>query len=172
MRTALVLALTVCSISFANISEAAASTSGRSAPLAYQLFCLKSPADCRGGGRQHVDLSTKTLAKLNSVNRAVNSKMRARNDGSADSWTIGATSGDCEDFALSKRRRLIQLGLPSSALRMAVVRTRRGEGHAVLVVRTSKGDRILDNRTNSIKSWHQSDLRLVSMATANPLKWR
>lgn len=172
MNRTLVLALAACLTASIGISEAAAASSGRSAPLAYQLFCLKSPDHCRAGSRQQVDLTSKTMAKLHRVNRSVNGAIRARNDRGADTWSIGASSGDCEDYALTKRRHLIQLGIPSGALRMAVVRTRRGEGHAVLVVRTTQGDRILDNRTNSIKSWRQTDLQLVSMATSNPLKWQ
>lgn len=172
MRKALVLALTAFSIVGFNVSEVSASNAGRSAPLAYQLFCLKSPNECRGSSRKDVILTSSAWAKLDRVNRAVNAKIRPRSDSSVDAWTVGAASGDCEDFALTKRRHLIQLGFPSSALRMAVVRTRRGEGHAVLVVRTTKGDRILDNRTNSIKSWQQSDLRLITIASSDPLKWR
>ncbi|WP_353646645.1 transglutaminase-like cysteine peptidase [Mesorhizobium sp. WSM2239] len=141
------------------------------APLAYQLFCLKSPRECRGGGKASVHLTPQLLSKLDLVNRSVNRAIRPRNDFQADTWSLSPASGDCEDYALTKRQRLLKLGVPASALRLAVARTGRGEGHAVLVVRTSSGDRILDNRTNLIRNWHQTDLRLVKMAGANPLKW-
>ena len=72
---------------------------------------------------------------------------------------------------MSKRKALIAAGFPASALRLAVVKTRQGEGHAVLVVKTDKGDRILDNRTNAIRAWKQSDLRPIKIAGANPLSW-
>lgn len=141
------------------------------APLAYQLFCLKSPNECRGGGKKSIHLTPQLLSKLDAVNRSVNRAIRPRNDFRADTWSLNPANGDCEDYALTKRKRLLKLGFPASALRLAVARTGRGEGHAVLVVRTSAGDRVLDNRTNSIRDWHQTDLSLVKMAGANPLRW-
>ncbi len=44
--------------------------------------------------------------------------------------------GDCEDYALLKRKMLMQAGWPREALLMTVVRDKKGEGHAVLTVKT------------------------------------
>ena len=84
---------------------------------------------------------------------------------------MNARQGDCEEFALAKRQRLIRAGLPASSLRLAYVKTRSGEGHAVLVVKTNTGDLVLDVLTNKIKPLSQSGLRLISIAGANPTSW-
>ena len=54
--------------------------------------------------------------------------------------------GDCEDYVLLKRRMLMQSGWPREALLITVVRDRKGDGHAVLTVKTDKGEYILDNQ--------------------------
>ena len=41
---------------------------------------------------------------------------------------------------------LIQAGWPRQALLITVVRDKKGEGHAVLTVKTDKGEFILDNQ--------------------------
>lgn len=61
--------------------------------------------------------------------------------------------GDCEDYALAKRRALIALGWPPSSLLLATATTETGEHHAVLVARTTGGDFVLDNRYNSVREW-------------------
>ena len=55
--------------------------------------------------------------------------------------------GDCEDYVLLKRRMLMQAGWPRQALLVTVVRDKQGDGHAVLTVKTDKGEFILDNQT-------------------------
>ena len=66
------------------------------------------------------------------------------------------TRGDCEDYALLKRKRLIARGWPESSLLMTVVRDEKGEGHAVLTARTLQGDFILDNKVDEVKVWHRT----------------
>jgi len=49
--------------------------------------------------------------------------------------------GDCEDYALLKRKLLLQAARPRPALLITVARDRNGDGHAVLTVkRQSQGD--------------------------------
>lgn len=144
---------------------------GSKAPLGYQLMCLKTPAECQGGGASSVKATTGMMATLKRVNARVNSAIAPRNDGAADVWNASATSGDCEDYVLAKRRALIKAGLPASALRIAHVKTRRGEGHAILVVKTSNGDFVLDNLNTSVRPLSQSGYRIVSMSGANPREW-
>lgn len=141
------------------------------APLGYQLMCLKTPAECRGGGAESVEASADMMAVLKKVNAQVNRAITPRNDGGADVWNASATSGDCEDYVLAKRRALIKAGLPASALRIAYVKTRAGIGHAVLVVKTSRGDYALDNLTQTIKPLSQTGYRLISISGADPMQW-
>ena len=177
MKSVLGLVAAVCLVSasmaptMANAAGKYGSNRANAAPLAYQLYCLKNPRECKGGGRKTIHVAAGTMSKLSSVNRAVNRSIRARNDSKADVWSSNVSVGDCEDYALTKRRRLLEMGFPAAALRMAIARTSTGEGHAVLVVRTDKGDRVLDNRTDSIMGWNQSGLRLVKMAGPDPLRW-
>jgi predicted transglutaminase-like cysteine proteinase len=144
---------------------------GRHAPLGYQLMCLKHPDECRGGGKQEIRLDAEVLAQIKRVNSAVNRAITPRNDAGGDNWNPNATVGDCEDYVLAKRRKLIEAGLPASALRIAYVITRKGEEHAVLVVNTEAGGLVLDNLTGGIREFGETGYRLVSMQGANPDQW-
>jgi predicted transglutaminase-like cysteine proteinase len=41
-------------------------------------------------------------------------------------------------------------------MRMTVVIDEKGEGHAVLMIRTDRGDFVLDNKTNAVLPWHDT----------------
>lgn len=144
-------------------------TSTRS-PLGFQIFCLKNRTECRAGGKSSVSMDADLMGALKRVNMRVNSDISPRVD-KGDVWAINVKYGDCEDYALTKRSKLISQGVSASALRIAYVKTRTGEGHAVLVVRADTGDFVLDNRTNKIWEWHQTRLNFISMSGANPQKW-
>jgi hypothetical protein len=47
--------------------------------------------------------------------------------------------------------------VPAGSLLITVVRQRNGAGHAVLTVRTSLGDFILDNLENKVLDWTETD---------------
>jgi predicted transglutaminase-like cysteine proteinase len=80
--------------------------------------------------------------------------------------------GDCEDYVLEKRRRLNQFGISLADLLITVVRKPDGEGHAVLTVRTSKGDYILDNLTDKVRPWNQTGYRFLKRQAAdNTGRW-
>ena len=69
--------------------------------------------------------------------------------------------GDCEDYVLLKRRLLMQAGWPRQALLITVVRDKRGDGHAVLTVKTDKGEFILDNQNEDVLLWSETGYRFV-----------
>jgi predicted transglutaminase-like cysteine proteinase len=56
---------------------------------------------------------------------------------------------------------LIQAGWPREALLITVVRERNGDGHAVLTVKTDKGEFILDNQSQDILLWSDTNYRFV-----------
>jgi predicted transglutaminase-like cysteine proteinase len=134
-----------------------------------------------------IGMDAGTLGLLRAVNDQVNGTMRATSDiqayGIADYWNdpvlVRGVRGDCEDFALEKRRLLVEHGVPAAALSIAIVRTRLGEEHAVLVVTTDAGDFVLDNLTYDVRPWRRAgytwisrqgpgdDLGWVSLAPAN-----
>jgi predicted transglutaminase-like cysteine proteinase len=144
---------------------------GSKAPLGYQLMCLKTPHECEGGGKSSVEASTELMVTLKRVNSLVNSSITPRNDAGADVWSASSSSGDCEDYVLAKRRALIKSGLPASALRIAYVKTRGGVGHAILVVKTSKGEFVLDNLNRAIRPLSQTGYRIISISGADPKQW-
>lgn len=131
-----------------------------SQPIGHYEFCKANPVECsirmRDQGPVHM---TKTLWKtLTEINTAVNNAIEPMNDidiyGQEEVWTYPSTGvGDCEDYVLEKRRALKRAGISLSNLLITVVRKPNGEGHAVLTVRTDRGDFVLDNLNNSVKLW-------------------
>ncbi|MBS0242643.1 MAG: transglutaminase-like cysteine peptidase [Proteobacteria bacterium] len=128
-------------------------------PYGYVRFCQTFPAECVRAPLedQRIDGSPARLAELDDINRSVNREIEPATDmeiyGEAERWTLPDKKGDCEDYALLKRHRLIARGWPASSLLMTVVRDEKGEGHAILTARTSKGDYVLDNKTDELKLW-------------------
>lgn len=144
-------------------------------PRGYYDLCRRDGRLCRPTRSRGV-LTTKTgivvltsdrLRDLAAVNASVNRELSPRSDASlygvGDRWEADARAGDCEDFALAKRMRLIRAGWPSAAALVALARTHRGEEHAVLIARTDRGDLVLDNLTNEIRGWRRASLRLTSI---------
>ena len=76
-------------------------------------------------------------------------------------WTYPRGYGDCEDIALAKRQALIEEGWDPSALLITVVRELNGNGHAVLMVRTDRGDLILDNQDGLVRVWNETQYQFV-----------
>lgn len=170
--------LLAAGVSFAGVPSAMAASGQSTAsaaslsPLGFKIFCIRNPQQCVGGGAASLPFDDGMLSTIKQVNLAVNRSIRPRNDPNGkDVWTLNPASGDCEDYVVSKRARLIQKGLSPSALRIAYAKTRSGAGHAVLIVRTSKGDFVLDSLTNAIKPMAQSNLRFISMSGSNPKSW-
>ncbi|MFN7231409.1 MAG: transglutaminase-like cysteine peptidase [Brevundimonas sp.] len=116
--------------------------------------------------------------RVQRINREVNRAIRHREDsaiyGRPDQWALGeAGVGDCEDYALAKRAALIQAGVPARALSIALVETRRGESHAVLLIDTDKGAMVLDNLSPWIPRWDQTPSSWIARQTpGDPLTWR
>jgi predicted transglutaminase-like cysteine proteinase len=130
---------------------------------AWAKLCERLPGECEVDTTESavIGLSAKTWQAIVSVNRRVNTTIRPLTDqahwGVPDSWDLPTDgAGDCEDYQLLKRKLLAEAGLPRRALRMTVVIDEKREGHAVLMVRTDRGDFILDNKTNAVLPWHET----------------
>ena len=92
--------------------------------------------------------------------------------GQTEYWTIPVSKGDCEDYALLKRQRLMARGWPASSLLITVVRDEKGEGHAVLTARTVQGDFVLDNKVDEVKAWTRTPYDYVMRQSyLNPRIW-
>ena len=145
---------------------------------AWSAFCARLPAECT------VDLSEPALIALTpavwrmlaTVNRRVNQRIKPVTDqahwGVVDRWDYPDDGfGDCEDIQLLKRRMLVERRLPRRALRMTVVIDEIGEGHAVLMVRTDRGDLILDNKTNAVLPWQRTGYSFVKREGQDGRAW-
>jgi predicted transglutaminase-like cysteine proteinase len=144
------------------------------APLAYVKYCVSNAADCaRGSGEPSIVLTNALMRELRRVNFQINRSIKPQNDvAGQDTWQAEVTSGDCEDYVLTKRKKLIELGWSPNALRIAITYTPSNNGHAVLVVGTSKGDLVLDNRNNAVLDWRDTDLRWMKIqSSSDPLHW-
>ena len=95
-----------------------------------------------------------------------------KNDYWATPFQFLDRDGDCEDYALLKRRMLISRGWPVSSLLLTVVRDEKGDGHAVLTARTKQGDFILDNKVEQLRLWNQTPYEFVMRQSyLNPQRW-
>ena len=54
---------------------------------------------------------------------------------------------------------------------MTVVTDQKGEGHAVLMVRTNHGDLILDNKTNRVLPWLETGYTFVKREGQDSTGW-
>lgn len=150
-------------------ATAPAAVTGEARPvLAWTDLCRRLPAECAVDLAEPatVAVTPKVWASIVGVNARVNSTIRAQTDqahwGVADSWDLPTDGiGDCEDFQLLKRKLLAEAGLPRRAMRMTVVIDERGEGHAVLMIRTDRGDLILDNKTSQVLPWAETGYTYV-----------
>jgi predicted transglutaminase-like cysteine proteinase len=138
------------------------------APIGWIDFCRRNAAECRSSPQAPRDAAVDRArwAELAQVNRSVNAAIAPATDreiyGVDEHWAYPtAGRGDCEDYALLKRRILIDRGWPESALLITVVRDHAGDGHAVLTVRTSEGDVVLDNVHDDVLPWHRTGYRFI-----------
>ncbi|ACK49926.1 transglutaminase family protein cysteine peptidase BTLCP [Methylocella silvestris BL2] len=139
-----------------------------SVPFGWADFCRRYQGVCDGGAIEPLDVvaAPKTMREIERVNKWVNAHIVAITDkehwGVLDQWDYPADGkGDCEDFALLKRKILIEEGFPRQALLMTVVKDQSNEGHAVLTIKTSNGDFVLDNLAPDVKSWSRTPYRFV-----------
>ena len=138
-------------------------TGGRtSQPIGHYEFCEREPQECRQKTPKQapVEFTRKLWSAMVQINDAVNAQVEPRTDmeiwGVEEFWSYPTNVGDCEDYALEKRRRLMALGIPAGDLLLTVVQQPNGDGHAVLTVRTSRGDFILDNLESSVRPWSET----------------
>jgi predicted transglutaminase-like cysteine proteinase len=147
------------------------------APFQHVRFCLRYPPDCKSDPTENkrIDLNEETLELLKRVNHSVNISIiptpKSYGQNLRDRWTIAPDMGDCNDYAVTKRHQLIENGLPSKALRLAVVKTASGIGHLVLVVVTTKVDIVMDDLTEVIRPWQSTDYHWLKIQSATDSKF-
>ncbi len=148
-------------------------------PIGWVEFCTENPRECATtpSAPRDVVLSPKAWKDLVRVNRWVNDAIKPVTDlehwGVVEKWSYPDDGkGDCEDYVLLKRRLLMQAGWPREALLITVVRDKKGDGHAVLTVKTDKGDFILDNQAEDVLLWSDTGYRFVKrQSQSDPNAW-
>jgi predicted transglutaminase-like cysteine proteinase len=149
------------------------------APIGWVEFCNENPKECSVASSEPRDvvLTAKVWKDLLRVNKWVNDTVAPVTDlehwGVVEKWSYPEDGkGDCEDYVLLKRRMMIQAGWPREALLITVVRDKKGEGHAVLTVKTDKGDFVLDNQAEEVLLWSDTGYRFVKrQSQSNPNNW-
>jgi predicted transglutaminase-like cysteine proteinase len=177
-------------VAFANLVEASERTiplasfaavgQATSVPIGWVDFCGRRPEECSLGKLHPVDvrLNEKTWSTLLGVNRNANAAIvpvtNLEHWGTmVDHWDYPVDGkGDCKVYALYKRKLLIERGFPRQALLMTIVRDLDGEGHAILTVKTDRGEFVLDNLTDEIRPWNATGYTFVKrQAQYDPNVW-
>src|SRR5690242_10825529 len=117
-------------------------------PKGFLGFCAKHLQECRGStpNAAAAELSQEHWRDLWVIQNKVNREIAPREE-PTHVWDYATDGyGDCNKFALAKRRELIERGWPREAVLLATARTETGEGHLVVVAHTTSGDFVLDSR--------------------------
>jgi predicted transglutaminase-like cysteine proteinase len=139
-----------------------------SVPYGWLEFCRRYEGECGHGKLDPLDvnLTAKALHEIERINLWVNAHVEPVSDmdhwGVLDRWDYPTDGkGDCEDYALYKRALLIADGFPRQAVLMTVVKDEHNEGHAILTIKTNRGEFVLDNLHDQIKPWTETGYRFV-----------
>ena len=133
----------------------------------------------RGSGgdfrRRNIVLTEQRWTELTTVNREVNRDIiPQRNLGGilTEKWLVSPRSGDCHDYAITKRHDLLARGWPSRSLLLSEVVTAPGEHHLVLIVRTKDVDLVLDNLNANVRPISMTRYQWVRVESpSNPKYW-
>lgn len=139
-----------------------------SVPYGWADFCRRYPGECDSGPLAPLDinLTPKAMKEIGRVDQWVNAHVKPVPDiehwGVIDRWDYPTDGkGDCEDYALFKRKVLIEEGFPRQALLVTVVKDEHNEGHSVLTIKTNAGEFVLDNMNDEVKPWDHTGYRFV-----------
>lgn len=149
-----------------------------SQPIGHYEFCKQFSDECkvRSARKKAPKVTSYGWDVVSKVNSLVNDNVAPLTDwelhGQEEIWSYPGLAGDCEDYVLLKRQMLIENGFSPSNLLITVVRRPDGEGHAVLTLRTSTGDFVLDNLTRDVKNWRDTPYKyLKRQASYHTGRW-
>jgi len=149
------------------------------APIGWMDFCVEYAPECETKPLEARDvvLTPRSWKDLVRINKWVNESVWPVTDmdhwGVVERWNYPDDGyGDCEDYVLLKRKMLLQAAWPRQALLITVVRDKNGDGHAVLTVKTDKGEFILDNQNQDILLWSETGYHFVKrQSQTDPNAW-
>jgi predicted transglutaminase-like cysteine proteinase len=147
-------------------------------PIGHYEFCRIYASECMPTSRDAgpMTLTEEKWRTVLDINYTVNTTIQPVTDqeiyGVEERWAYPRTVGDCEDFVLLKRKMLMAKGFDPSDLLITVVLQPNGEGHAVLTVRTDRGDFVLDNMRNKVLLWTDTEYTFLKrQASDNAGRW-
>jgi predicted transglutaminase-like cysteine proteinase len=148
-------------------------------PIGWVDFCVEYAPECETKPLEARDIvmTPKAWKDLAEIDHWVNDTVKPMTDmdhwGVVERWNYPDDGyGDCEDYVLLKRKMLLDAGWPRQALLITVVRDKNGEGHAVLTVKSDKGEFILDNQTQDILLWSETGYLFVKrQSQTDPNTW-
>ncbi len=148
-------------------------------PWGWADFCNRNQSECPAGllPAEDVELTPGSWGAIRRINLLVNAMLRPLSDmdhwNVVDRWDIPTDGyGDCEDYVLLKRKLLMAEGFPRQALLVTIVKDESGEGHAILTVKSDRGDFILDNMRDEVKGWSELPYRYVKrQSQTDPNVW-
>ncbi len=137
----------------------------------YAPECAVDPSE-----PERVELTPKLWRTVTGTNLRINQQIEPITDmdhwGTVERWDMAEDGkGDCEEYVNIKRKRLVEAGIPRRALRVVVVIDEENAGHAVLMLRTDKGDFILDNKRNTVLPWHQTGYVYIKRESQDWIGW-
>ncbi|MDK1492144.1 transglutaminase-like cysteine peptidase [Sinorhizobium sp. 7-81] len=147
-------------------------------PIGHYEFCKSNPSECTANETDNgpMVLTREGWQKILEVNHEVNQAVTPMTDmeihGVEEEWSYPDAVGDCEDYVLLKRRNLIESGFSPADLLITVVLQPNGDGHAVLTVRTDRGDFILDNMRSKVLRWSETEYTFLKrQSSENAGRW-
>jgi len=146
-------------------------------PVGYLDFCRNFHGECVAHGSEQPEALTqrrwRDLQEVNSLaNRIISPVTDLEYYHRDEVWTLPDSYGDCEDYVLLKRKWLVERGWSTGSLLVSVVFDEVGDGHAVLLARTSRGDFVLDNKTDKLRRWYDTAYHFVKRQSVNdPNRW-
>ncbi|RYC32878.1 transglutaminase [Lichenibacterium minor] len=151
-----------------------------SVPFGWVDFCNRYGSECdvQPMDPVDIDLTPAALKDIERIDRQVNAAVTPVTDmdhwGVVDRWDYPVDGkGDCEDYALLKRKILIHQGYPRQALLITVVKDLEGEGHAILTVKTSRGEFVLDNLNDRVMAWADTGYKFIKrQSQTDPNLWQ
>lgn len=147
-------------------------------PVGHYEFCKRHASECSdiGPDRGPEILTRAGWQTILEVNYEVNEAIMPMTDmeihGVEEKWSYPDAIGDCEDYVLLKRRKLIERGFSPADLLITVVLQPNGDGHAVLTVRADRGDFILDNMHSKVLLWSETEYTFLKrQSSENAGRW-
>jgi predicted transglutaminase-like cysteine proteinase len=136
----------------------------------YQWLCESQTASASPLDDAALDVAKKVNSRVNFWASEISDP---ENYGAAEYWALPTNgNGDCEDFVLQKYKLLLDMGVESRNLSIAVVLDWRGDNHAVLILRHRSGDLVLDSLSSRIKPWNLTGYTFLAMQSgANKTQW-